>query len=88
MARSRAAVTESFINGWRAVRLASDTIGVTVLPDKGADIFALVDLAAGLDPLFKAPWGLAPPGAAPRDAARACYAARTPLRGAGLVTEW
>ena len=66
MARSRAGVAESFINGWRAVRLATDTIEVTVLPGKGADIFALVDLASGIDPLFKAPWGLAPPGAAPR----------------------
>ena len=66
MARCRAGVAESFINGWRAVRLTTDTIEVTVLPDKGADIFALVDLASGIDPLFKAPWGLAPPGTAPR----------------------
>lgn len=66
MAQSRAGVAESFINSWRAVRLSTDTIEVTVLPDKGADIFALVDLASGIDPLFKAPWGLAPPGAASR----------------------
>lgn len=67
MARSRAGVTESFINGWRAVRLSTDTIEVTVLPDKGADIFAIADLASGIDPLFKAPWGLAPPGGPARE---------------------
>ncbi len=66
MARSRTGVAESFVNGWRAVRLATDAIEVTVLPGKGADIFALVDLATGIDLLFKAPWGLAPPGTAPR----------------------
>ena len=32
-------------------------IEVTVLPEKGADIFALVDLASGLDPSSKAPGG-------------------------------
>jgi len=66
VARSRAGVAESFINGWRAVRLVTDAIEVTVLPGKGADIFAITDLATGIDPLFKAPWGLAPPGTAPR----------------------
>jgi Domain of unknown function (DUF4432) len=40
---------------------------VTVLPDKGADIVALVHRATGVDPLFKAPWALQPPGSAPRD---------------------
>jgi hypothetical protein len=34
---------------------------VTVLPDKGADIYAITDLGSGIDPLFKAPWGLQPP---------------------------
>jgi hypothetical protein len=49
------------------VHLASDALEVTVLPDKGADIYALVDLASGIDPLFKAPWGLQPPGSPPRE---------------------
>jgi hypothetical protein len=48
-------VTESFINGWRAVRLVTDAIEVTVLPGKGADIFAITDLATGIDPLLQAP---------------------------------
>jgi len=60
-------VTEGVTGGWRAVRLTSDTLSVTVLPDKGADIYEIIDLATGIDPLFKAPWGLQPPGAAPRE---------------------
>lgn len=67
MARAQSGVSESLVNGWRAVHLSSDAIAVTVLPDKGADIYALVDLASGIDPLFKAPWGLQPPGSAPRE---------------------
>jgi hypothetical protein len=60
-------VSEAVISGWRAVRLTSDAMSVTVLPDKGADIYQIIDLASGVDPLFKAPWGLQPPGASPRE---------------------
>jgi hypothetical protein len=60
-------VTEGVISGWRAVRLTRDALSVTVLPDKGADIYEITDLATGTDPLFKAPWGLQPPGAEPRE---------------------
>jgi hypothetical protein len=64
--RGPSGVSEGLVGGWRAVHLRSDCIEVTVLPDKGADIYALEDLATGIDPLFKAPWGLQPPGSPPR----------------------
>jgi uncharacterized protein DUF4432 len=67
MAQARCGLSETMLNGWRALVLTSDKLEVTVLPDKGADIYALVDLASGIDPLFKAPWGLGPPGSEPRD---------------------
>ncbi len=44
MAPRRTGATEGVISGWRAVRLTSDTLSVTVLPDKGADIYEIVDL--------------------------------------------
>lgn len=61
------AVTEGRIGGWDSVTLQNGQVAVTVLPAKGADIYALVDVATGTDLLFKAPWGLQPPGAAPRE---------------------
>ena len=67
MPRPGIGVTEGVIRGWSALRLTNGTLSVTVLPDKGADIYEIVDLATGVDPLFKAPWGLGPPGAAPRE---------------------
>jgi hypothetical protein len=67
MVQVRSGLRETMLNGWRALILASDKLEVTVLPDKGADIYAIVDLASGLDPLFKAPWGLQPPGSPPRE---------------------
>jgi uncharacterized protein DUF4432 len=63
---SRPGIREGLVHGWPAVHLASDLLEVTVLPDKGADIYALTDLGSGIDPLFKAPWGLQPPGSPPR----------------------
>ena len=65
--RVRSGLSESMHNGWRVVTLSSGLIEVTVLPDKGADICALTDLTSGVDPLFKAPWGLQPPGSPPRE---------------------
>ena len=67
MTEARPGIRESLVHGWRAVHLTSDTLEVTVLPDKGADIYTITDLASGIDPLFKAPWGLQPPGSQPRD---------------------
>jgi Domain of unknown function (DUF4432) len=67
MVQARFGLSETILNGWRALLLTSDKLEVAVLPDKGADIYAIVDLASGIDPLFKAPWGLQPPGSPPRD---------------------
>jgi galactose mutarotase-like enzyme len=61
-----AGVHEGEVNGWRSLHLESDSVAVTVLPDKGADIYALVDAKTGVDALFKAEWGLQPPGAPAR----------------------
>ena len=47
--------------------LENDALRVTILPEKGADIVELVDLETGIDVLFHAPWGLAPPGSPPRE---------------------
>jgi hypothetical protein len=63
---ARPGIRESLVHGWRAVHLTSDKLEVTVLPGKGADIYAITDLGSGVDPLFTAPWGLQPPGATPR----------------------
>jgi galactose mutarotase-like enzyme len=52
--------------GWRAVVLENERARIVLLPDKGAEVHELVDLASGVDALFKAPWGLQPPGAPPR----------------------
>ena len=54
------------VAGWNAITLESDKLRVTVLPDKGADVVELVHVPSGVDVLFKAPWGLRPPGAPPR----------------------
>jgi hypothetical protein len=67
MAEVSGGLSQSMLNGWRALTLFSDLLEVTVLPDKGADIYALTDRASGIDPLFKAPWGLQPPGSPPRE---------------------
>lgn len=37
--------------------LRNDILEVVVLPDKGADIYAITDRATGVDVLFKSPWG-------------------------------
>ena len=57
---------ESAISGWRAVTLTGELLEVVVLPERGAEIHALRDRRSGVDVLFHAPWGLAPPGAPPR----------------------
>src|SRR4051794_37084744 len=59
--------SEHRLEGWRAIELARDAVAVTVLPDKGADIYSLVDRASGIDVLMKTPWGLQPPGSPPRE---------------------
>ena len=44
--------------GWRGLVLETDEVSVTVLPDKGCDIYAFVDRATDIDVLWKTPWGL------------------------------
>lgn len=61
-------IVHTEVNGWHGVQLVNEAIAVTVLPDKGADIYAFVDRASGIDVLMKTPWGLLPPGAPPRSA--------------------
>ena len=53
--------------GWRSLTLHNGSIEVTVLPDKGFEIYEFRDRSTGIDVLFKSPWGLQPPGAPPRE---------------------
>ena len=55
------------IGGWPELTLENGELRVTVLPEKGADIVGLLHKPSGVDPLFRAPWGLQPPGAPPRE---------------------
>lgn len=48
--------------GNRAFRLESERVAIVILPDKGADIYALIDKTSGIDVLWKSPWGLRRPG--------------------------
>jgi galactose mutarotase-like enzyme len=47
----------------RAVRLENDLVSVSILVDKGADIYELIYKPRGIDVLWKSPWGLRRPGA-------------------------
>ena len=53
--------------GHTAIYLENDLIRITVLPEKGADIYAFVHKPSGLDVLWKNPVGLWPPGSPPHD---------------------
>ena len=46
----------------RLLSLSSDELTVTLLPDKGADIYEMIDRASGIDLLLKSPWGVHEPG--------------------------
>jgi len=51
--------------------LRNEHIEVTLLPEKGSDIYRLLDRRTGIDVLFKTPWGLRPApraGTAPESA--------------------
>src|SRR6185369_6526758 len=50
----------------RALYLENDVLKITVLPDKGADLYAIVHKPSGIDFLWKNPVGLAPPGSPPQ----------------------
>ncbi len=54
------------VNGWNAVVLENDLLRVSVLPDKGADIYEITHLASGVDVLWKRADGLRSPGSSPR----------------------
>lgn len=49
--------------GVSAVKLENNNVAVTILPDKGADIYQWVHKRTGVDVLWKSPWGLRKPGA-------------------------
>ena len=49
-------------HGYRAVTLENQFLSVTLLPEKGADIYSLVYKPRQVDVLWKSPWGLKKPG--------------------------
>jgi Domain of unknown function (DUF4432) len=51
------------LDAWNPITISSDEIEVTVLAEKGGDIYSLIDRASGVDVLFKAPWPMRAPGA-------------------------
>ena len=48
--------------GWTGLRLSSDDLEVTLLPQQGCDVHALVDRRTGVDVLWKTPWAMPPYG--------------------------
>jgi Domain of unknown function (DUF4432) len=60
------AIRQEERSGWTAAVVEGHDLQVTVLPGKGGDLCELVHRRTGVDVLFKAPWGLSPPGAPPR----------------------
>lgn len=55
--------------GHPAVYLENDLLKITVLPEKGADIYTFIHKSTGIDFLWKNPVGLWPPGSPPHDGA-------------------
>jgi hypothetical protein len=51
----------STLEAWNPATISNDEIEVTVLVDKGGDIYSLIDRASGSDVLFKAPWTMRTP---------------------------
>jgi hypothetical protein len=58
-------LTDGEVNGHRALYLENGALKITVLPDKGADVYELVHKPSGVDFLMKTPQGLRPPGQEP-----------------------
>jgi hypothetical protein len=52
------------VEGWTRVHLENEHVRASILPEKGADIYELVDSRSGVDALFKMPAGLRPAGLA------------------------
>lgn len=60
-------ITRGTEAGHPAVYLENDLLHITVLPEKGADIYRFVHKPSGIDFLWKNPVGLWPPGSPPHD---------------------
>ena len=58
-------LTVDRVNGYSALVLENDRMRAVILPEKGADIYALVYKPADVDFLMKTPAGLRPPGTRP-----------------------
>ena len=58
-------LTHGVINQHPALTLDNGALRVVVLPQKGADIYALIHVASGIDFLLKSPLGLKPPTGRP-----------------------
>jgi galactose mutarotase-like enzyme len=50
--------TANLANGVQAVSLENDRVKVTILPNKGADIYELIHIPSGVDVMWKSPLGL------------------------------
>ena len=61
-----ASLVEGERAGWRSLTLRNGCVEVTVLPERGCEIYEFRDRSTGVDVLFKSPWGLQPPGAPAR----------------------
>jgi hypothetical protein len=61
-------VRRGIVHGHSALYLENDLLRVSVLPQKGADIYQLIHLPSGIDCLMKTPAGLRPPGAGRQEA--------------------
>ncbi|UFU07617.1 aldose 1-epimerase [Ruania halotolerans] len=48
--------------GWTGLRLSSAELEVTLIPQQGCDVHALVDRRTGVDVLWKTPWAMPPAG--------------------------
>ncbi|MDI7276137.1 MAG: DUF4432 domain-containing protein, partial [Anaerolineae bacterium] len=53
------------VHGHTALWLENDLLRLTVLPEKGSDIWEFVHKPTGIDLLLKTPAGLRPPGPQP-----------------------
>lgn len=63
MARIGCSLREHILkHGYRAVTMENQFLSVTLLPEKGADIYSLVYKPRQVDVLWKSPWGLKKPG--------------------------
>lgn len=58
MIRKACTIREYRLRGYRAVMLENSRLAVIVLPEKGAEIHAIVYKPKDLDVLWKSPWGL------------------------------